>query len=266
MALDEMNRHRLPKFSLAEYDTLLDSLRDAGYVFCPVSEMPNPVERKTAYLRHDIDMHIVGIERIAEIETAHGAKSTYYILMTQHYNPMQADNHKILRQLVTLGHEIGLHYDLEMYPADLESAHARLRWETGVLAQIADAPVRTIAMHQPHKGFLDPFRMQDEFVHPGDPRYQQNLVYISDSCRAWRDESLLNCFGPNAPQRLLLTIHPELWLDGTVTERMSYLQVLIVNATYPYRNYFDIAVRQIWRDHPGPRLHDERERGQTETP
>jgi hypothetical protein len=116
-------------------------------------------------------------------------------------------------------------------------------------------------MHLPHKGQPDPFQQLDEYTHPHDPRYQEGLLYVSDSCRAWRDESLLTCFGSSPPRRLLLTSHPELWLDGTIADRMMYLdRVLIENASRQCIDYFNQDVRHVWVNHPGPRLHDERER------
>lgn len=254
-----MKKYHLPEFSLNGYITLIKSLLDAGYSFWPVSKIRDHSYGKIIYLRHDIDMHITGIDHIAEIESTHGVKATYYILLTQHYNPVQPDNKKILGALVEMGHEIGLHYDMETYPADYDSARAHLDWEAGLLADIIGKPVRTIVMHQPHKGQPDPFRSLDEYVHPHDPRYQENLTYISDSCRAWRDESLLECFRSNPPKRLLLATHPELWLGGAMTERMIYLQVLVENATKPYREFFEKTVREVWQNHPGPKLHDQRE-------
>ena len=249
----------LPEFNLPEYEKLIYHFIITGYKFDVISRLSQSGKSKTIYLRHDIDMHITGIERMAEIEAKYDVKSTYYILLTQHYNPMQPDNRKILCDLAAMGHEIGLHYDMEVYPADYNSARAHLDWETSLLADVVGKPVRTIVMHQPHKGQPDPFLSLDEYVHPHDPRYQENLTYISDSCRAWRDESLLECFGSNPPKRLLFATHPELWLSDAVTERMAYLQVLIENATYPCREYFEKTVRHIWQEHPGPKLHDERE-------
>ena len=114
-------------------------------------------------------------------------------------------------------------------------------------------------MHQPHTGQNDPYKMQDEFVHPHDPRYQKDLLYVSDSCRAWRDENLLYCYSSTPPMRLLLATHPELWLDGSVKDRNAYIQVLIDNATRSYKTYFNQTVRHVWDTHPGPRLHNKRE-------
>lgn len=251
----------LPTFDLHSYETLLVDLANSGYVFCKVSEVRNGPSGRVVFLRHDVDAHIQGIEQMAVVEAPHGIQATYHIPLTLQFNPLYPDNQRILRQIRDLGHEIGLHYDMETYPTDPGQAREHLDWEVRILSEVVGEPIRTTCMHQPHKGQPDPFQEIADYVNPHDPRYREGLLYISDSCRAWRDESLLTCFGPNPPRRLLLNTHPELWLDGTVVDRVMYLdKVLIENGTRQHRDYFDKYVRQVWLNHPAPRLHDERER------
>lgn len=250
----------LPEFSLAGYERLLRELAGNGYWFQTVGQMPEAVDGRTAYLRHDIDLHVPGVERMAEVEASLGARSTYCVLLTQHYNPLYAENRAILRQLVDLGHEIGLHYDLTTYPVEDAAAREHLHWEIELLSTVVGTPVRTISMHQPYEGRADVLRETEEFVHPHDPRLGADLMYVSDSCRAWRDESLLRCFGPDAPLRLLLLTHPELWLAGGVRDRMEFLEtVLLPGTTAQAAAFVDETVRGVWERHPGPPAHDARE-------
>ena len=257
----DYKNNKLPKFDLNYYENLLHDLAIAGYQFEPVSKIKDlKQEDHVAYMRHDIDLHILGIDKIAEIEHAHNVRSTYYVLLTQHYNILHPENQYILRKIIELGHEVGLHYDLETYPTNAAESKARLKWESEILGKIVKAPVKTVSMHQPHKGMADPFRMTDEYVNPHDPRYQKDLLYVSDSCRAWRDDTLLTCFGPHPARRLLLSTHPELWLDGTIQDRISYLDnILIKNGTQQCIEFFDKIVRQVWLTHPAAKLHDVRE-------
>lgn len=250
----------MPEFSLEGYHRLLIDLIGAGYRLEPVSMMPEPVAGRTAYLRHDIDLHIPGVDRIAEIEAVLGVRSTYYVLLTQHYNPVFPQNRTVLRHIAELGHEIGLHYDLTTYPVDEAAALRHLLWECSVLEAVVGKPVKTISMHQPYEGRPDILRQVPGLVHPHDPRLAEGLLYVSDSCRAWRDESLLQCFGPDAPQRLLFLAHPELWLAGAVTDRMRFLSdVVRPNALRQHEEFIDTTVRCVWERHQGPRLHDARE-------
>ena len=252
--------HSLPSFGLDDYERLLMSLEDNGYQIGPVGGMPEPATGRRAYLRHDIDLHVPGVERMAEVEAVLGVRSTYLVLLTQHYNPLYPENRDLLRYIRDLGHEIGLHYDLTTYPLDDAAARSHLEWEISLLSSIVAAPVRCISMHQPYEGRDDVFKSSSGYVHPHDPALGDDLLYVSDSCRAWRDESLLRCLGDAAPRRLLLLTHPELWLDGAVTDRVEYLEtVLLDNAIRQHRAFVDSTVRAVWQRHPGPRLHDARE-------
>ena len=257
---------RLPSFDLSDYTNLLDQLRESGYQFRTVSQMRDQAPGRFAYIRHDVDLHLSLVSTMANLEKSRDIRTTYFVPLTLHFNPLYPPNQDVLKQLYNFGHEVGLHYDLETYPNDFAQAREHLDWEVGILQKLTGQPVHSICMHQPYKGQSDLFCEIDAYVHPSDPRYQQDLLYVSDSCRAWRDENLLRCFSPSAPCRLLLTIHPELWLDGRVVDRMEYLHdVLMVHGVRQHSEYFGQNVRQVWSTHPAPMMHDEREYRRTST-
>jgi len=251
---------QLPKFGLDEYTNLLNQFINAGYQFQPVSQMCKNAQVRVVYLRHDVDLHIDLVSAMALVEKDLNVSATYFVPLARHFNLLYPANQQIMRRLIDMGHEIGLHYDMEAYPLDPADARRHLDWEVGVLSKAVGSPIHTICLHNPYKGQPDPFRQIDEYVNPHDPRCQEELLYVSDSCRAWRDENLLTCFGPNPPRRLLLNTHPELWLDGTVRDRIEYLNgVLTDNILREYRDVLE-NTRNGWLNHPAAKLHDERQR------
>lgn len=251
----------MPEFSVDGYGRLLDDLTARSVALHPVSAMPNPPDGPVAYLRHDIDLHVPGVERIAQLETDRGASATYFVMLTQHYNPLYPANRQILRLLVEMGHEIGLHYDLMTYPPDRAEAIAHLDWELDVLSTAVGCEVASISMHQPYEGRPDVLLESQKHLHPHDPRWAVGLTYVSDSCRAWRDESLLDFLdSTQTPRRLLLLTHPELWLDGEAVDRTAFLETsLLQNVVRQATEFVEVTVRSVWDRHPGPVLHDARE-------
>lgn len=245
----------LPRFDLDEYEELLVRLRAAGYDFAPLADLPALAPAPAALLRHDVDLDPPSTLPMAEREAALGIAATYYVPLTQHFNVLDPLHRDAVRELRALGHEIGLHYDMRTYPEPPDAARAHLDWELDVLAAVAGAPVRTLCMHQPHRGHPDPFRSLPRLVHPHDPALQDGLLYVSDSCRAWRDASLLRAFGEARPSRLLLNVHPELWLDGDVEEPLAYVDdVLLPGALERART----AIEQeavAWRGHATAKAH-----------
>lgn len=248
---------RMPAFHLGEYRQLLADFADKGFTLTTVGALDEEAPGKVLYLRHDIDFDPRSARAMAEAEAELAVRATYYVLLTQHYNPMELENRRAIRHLAELGHEIGLHYDMETYPTDPVFARKRLDREVDILEDLVETSVRTISMHQPSMGELDPFVALSEFVHPHDPRTGHGLIYVSDSCRTWQDTTLLRCLETPGPLRLLLNTHPELWLDGSVGNRMAYLDLLCDRVSGHYRRFIDGNVRQSWLSHSSARLYDD---------
>lgn len=257
---------RLPAFFLDGYRSLLAALKQRGAEFHLISELPRLTAASgVVCLRHDIDCHPAAALEMAELEAGEGVASTWYVLLTAHYNPRSRVCRSALQRLTGLGHEIGLHYDLSTYPDAPEAAAARLRAEANDLADITGAPVTTISCHQPHKGLPDSFRTGSGFVHCHDPGLTGDLLYVSDSCRAWRDDSLLRWLHGSADpssRGLQLLTHPELWCAGEISDRMRYCdEVLLPLMAAEVMEAAAAEIREVWRTHEGARRHDEREQG-----
>jgi hypothetical protein len=252
----------LRRFDLGTYREILGRLRCAGYEIFPVSAMsagPRP-EGKVAYFRHDVDLFLEGLLPMAEAEHEMRLRATYFVPLTLPFNLMYPDNIKIIRQLIAWGHEVGLHYDLREYPVEEPACSQRLRWEAELLGQLAQQEVRTIAQHEPFRGLPDPFLRCDEFLNPRDPRLADGLLYVSDSGRAWRDDSLLRCFSPtDAPGKLLLLTHAGLWLDGSVLTYSEYIEkVLARQGTEQVRRYFLDYCLGVARIYPPVKVYEDR--------
>jgi hypothetical protein len=255
----------LPSFAFEDYRVLLRALKGRRASFHRLSELPALTNAVNfVCLRHDVDCHLLGLDGMATLEAEEGVPATYYVLMTAHYNPRSRACRPVLRRLVDLGHQIGLHYDLSTYPQDPANAAVHLRNEAAALADVAGTPVCTISCHFPHKGLPDPFKTSDEFVHCHDPRYTGDVLYVSDSSRGWRDDSMIRWLRRSAafPQRgLQLLTHPEVWHAGHLRDRIQYCdEVLLPLATAEVTDSIARELRDIWLINDGARMHDERER------
>ena len=246
----------LPRFSFDSYQTLLQSLSSEGYRFGLIADK-NP-SAPTVYLRHDIDFFLSDWMQIPELEAKAGAKATYYVLVG-HYELATPEAHETLKLLVDLGHEIGLHYDTRRYPAEPNAAQAQMKAEIDTLQAITGKPIRTITRHNVFLKAHEPTSL-DGLVDPFDMSYLQDMTYISDSVRSWRDETLLSCLDKAKPSQVVLLTHPESWLDGRIENRVDYLK-RIVFPRLEGQDELKEELLSIWTTHEAARLHDEREAG-----
>lgn len=235
-----------PSFSLHGYRELLLALKGHGYSLVPVTAMKTRIV-KSAHIRHDIDLHPYGVDRMAQIEADLGVSATYYILMTGPYNPLSLHNLAILKMLLAMGHEIGLHYDLQIYPEGLAAASERIYLEIALLEHAVGCEIRTIVRHQPYLGGADPFRQHPKLMNAHDPAYESGMIYISDSCRLWRKDSMDRIFLADTAQHLHLSIHPELWLDVNITDPREYIEKCVIANSVRYQTaYFRDDVIPAW--------------------
>ena len=114
-------------FTLDKYTALLLGLRD--YKF------------STLVLRHDVDLRPEKSLRTAKIEAELGLNGIYYFRAVP-----ESWDEDIIRQIASLGHEIGYHYEsLTTCNGDVDAAYGDFCKNLEALRRIA--PVRSICMH-----------------------------------------------------------------------------------------------------------------------
>ena len=166
-------------------------------------------------LRHDVDYSPRAALQMATLEAEAGWRATYFLLPSGPYYNLLAPEHAGLpRRLVELGHEVGLHYDVRVFePFPRPEWDEILDAQAHLLAALSGQDVSSIAMHQPALHGADPFASRAGFLNAYHPRFVREATYISDSCRAWRDESWRVLSEGPLPARLQLLVHPVNWAE-----------------------------------------------------
>ncbi len=192
----------LPEFSLPGYGRLLASLQGHGYELLPVEDMPHRAGdgSRAVFLRHDIDAHLTGIARLAEIEEGLGVRSTWMVATGLHYNPGHGPNREIIERLHGKGHRIGVHY-----------LNGKLYDDDPALSHLAGVVATSCAAHEPASIPPPDDELLPFLVHPHDPRFA-GVPYISDSRCEWRDDEIAKLAAGDGPQQAHLNLHPEHWL------------------------------------------------------
>jgi hypothetical protein len=197
------------EFSPQGYRALIRALRARGYDFVALDGAV-PSQRHVV-LRHDIDLCLQAAAELAEIESAEGARSIYYVLLsTELYNPAGTQSQAAIARILNAGHEIGLHFDAA--PHALDAAEAAAARECKVLESITGRPVRSISFHRPQKEWIGHAGMIAGRMHAYEPRFFSDLVYVADSEGRWRFGHPLDHEGVAQGRAVQLVTHPIWWV------------------------------------------------------
>lgn len=128
-------------FKIDCYLKLLPSLLKAGFSFQTYSEFIENPESGVIILRHDVDARKLNSLQFAKIQHELGIVGTYYFRMIpQSFDP------EVVREIATMGHEIGYHYeDMDFAGGDPHKAIKLFEKHLAKLREVAE--VKTICMH-----------------------------------------------------------------------------------------------------------------------
>lgn len=238
----------LPEFSFDSYKNLLVDLLSH---FTPklIKEFTGK-ENKTLFIRHDIDFFVGGWEKIPVIENQLGIKTTYYFLLDD-YNLITNKNYKYIKKyILENGHDVGLHIDFSKI-IDTNYVEKSIK----ILETFLDIQIKTITIHRPNKN--KETDILNRYINPFSSLFLNNVEYISESARGWRNLNILNYKRYN---NLILATHPENWLNCNILDRLEYFYSVMV----PNRIFYHGDVHQ-WKsqwfynlsNHIGGKLYDE---------
>ena len=232
-------------FTLEKYTELLEELQKADYQFITFGDYCNKREGvRFVILRHDVDLKAENSLVTARIEHQLGIKASYYFRMVE-----QSNKPEIIREIVALGHEIGYHYeDMTICQGDVEKAIAHFKEHLAYFRQYY--PVKTICMHGAPRSKFDG---RDLWMHYdyhnfgiiGEPYFDvdfSKVFYLTDTGRSWdgfnvslrdkipihqdewiirglvyhsTDDIIKALHDGSFPKQLMLTTHPQRWVDKT---------------------------------------------------
>ena len=199
------------QFTFDGYSHLIETAKTSGYVF---TDYHNFVKhQRCVILRHDIDNSIEKAVYIAELENKLGVKSTFFTLLrTDFYNPASKKGIAGLRKILSLGHEVGLHFD-EMAYDILDDVKAAIKDEAIILSDIVGVQIKTVSMHRPSQKTLDANYDLTPLVNSYGKTFFNDFKYLSDSRRRWR-EPVLEIIQSGEFDRLHILTHP-IWYQET---------------------------------------------------
>lgn len=250
-------------FTSGAYRELLTAFRAGNRKFCCFGDFrvgsdsrPKPTDG-FVLVRHDIDFLPEYAIEMAELEAALDVRSTYFLQLTcSSYNLLCARYIDFAKRLVSLGHEVGLHYELGVIEKlDAKDPVRILEQQADLLGLIAGKRIESISMHAPSLSGADPFR-NTRFVNAYDAEIAKEIPYFSDSAGGWRDAAHAVLTSNDLPPRFQFLVHPLFWREspGGRVDRLDAWAADRHQIVTEERDEVDRA----WKLHTGVIEHDAR--------
>jgi len=236
-------KYNFEDFTLTEYAILIDNAKK-NYSFKGYTDFD--IKKRDILWRHDIDMSPALALKTAEIEFAKGVKATYFILLhSDFYNLLDLQNCTIIKKIISLGHDIGLHFDPFFYNINSESElDAVILFEKHILEKIFGIKIDTFSFHN-----NTPFTLSCENETYGGlintySKSIKQIPYCSDSNGYWRYQRLKDVLIQATDYNLQVLTHEVWWSEEIMSPKQKILNCIKVSGIDIYNNY-DNALKRL---------------------
>lgn len=212
-------RYHFANFTRANYRHLLRIAKDK-YPFRTYTNF-NPDERFILW-RHDVDFSMHAARTLARINSEEGIVATYFLsLHSELYNLLEREITQCVRDIVSSGQEIGLHFSPDYYGITCrEELDTWLRYEAGILENIFGQKIRVFSFHNPTASTMG-FRewQYAGLINTCAEFFHMQVGYCSDSNGYWRVRRLADVLRDARDERLQVLTHPEWWQPAAMSPR-----------------------------------------------
>jgi hypothetical protein len=214
------HRAEFSDFTEEGYRSLL-LMAQANYVFRGYRAADG---ERTILWRHDVDVSMHRALRCAEIEAELGVIATYFLYPRSiFYNLMSTDVHAAVRGILSLGHEIALHFDPTHYGLGLsrQALAGHIKMERDLLQREFGVTPTAVSFHL--YGVLEEPMPDDEIigglVNAYSSKLRETCSYVSDSNGVWLYRRLHDVLSEAKHDRLQVLTHPEWWTPEVMPPR-----------------------------------------------
>jgi hypothetical protein len=205
--------HNYSDFTISAYRELATKASEkfTSVSFCTFQNSPDT--RKLLW-RHDVDFSLNRSLDIARIDAEIGLQATFFIrLRSEFYNALENSQTKIIDNILSLGHEIGLHFE-SRYDApilDKSELEERIEKDSQILKFETGISVTSFSFHNPTPEILE---YKDDRYAGLVNAYSRSIMnefdYVSDSNGFWRFQRLDDVLSKPTGNLQVLT-HPGWW-------------------------------------------------------
>ncbi|MBA3593216.1 MAG: hypothetical protein H0W47_05395 [Polaromonas sp.] len=226
-------------FTVNAYRELL-KLAKLNFVFASYDEIP--WASRFVLWRHDCDYSLNRAHALATVEAAEGVRATYFLNPhCEFYNLFERSQYRLVREILEMGHKIGLHFDAAFHDVvDEDSLSAHVQREAALLEGLYGVKPSVFSFHNPAASHL----ACDAEVYGGllncySGRLKAEVPYCSDSNGYWRFRRLPDVLAEAADPCLQVLTHPGWWQDKVSPPRQRIFRSVYGRAKATMQLYDD---------------------------
>jgi len=198
-----------------------------------------PLQQHDLLLRHDVDFSPQRAKALAKIESDLQVGSTYFFrLRGADYSILDIENQKIIFEISSLGHDIGLHFESEDSVNSEEELINQLSTDKNLFELITGKILKVFSFHNPNSMMLSMTNSKySEMLNAYSDIYFDKNNYVSDSNGYWRFRSLKTVLDDPGTEKLQVLIHPEWWTPEPLSPRERIWRAHIGRANNSHSRY-----------------------------
>ena len=208
-------------FKFQHYEETLKSALQKGYSFFKFSDYDEGIKQsKVIFLRHDVDISLTNALVFAQIEHGLNIQATYFLRVHGNYNLFNIKNHTIIKKILEMGHEIGLHFEGDFAKLVGENVLTSFQRTKKILEISINQKINGYSIHEPSRlGLMNELDLNELGIkyHAYQDKFIEDLKYISDSSARWREGCMCSFIEKEVPKLCILT-HPFWWFEESSLE------------------------------------------------
>jgi hypothetical protein len=239
--MDNSTKYRFSDFTFANFKKLL-ILAMKEYEFIEFSDQVKEKSGKYIFLRHDIEFSLPNAVRMAEIEYQLGIKATYFLQVhSEYYNPIDKENYKYVKKIISLGHDIGLHFDSHFWEIDLEdNLEKYILIDKNLIEKYFNIEIQAFSFHTTNEFILSCKKERyANLINVYSDFFKEKVAYNTDSTGYWRYEILEERLKEAKDRLLQVLLHDGMWQDEVLPPRRRIYKVIDDRSIYMKKFYDD---------------------------
>jgi hypothetical protein len=180
------------------------------------------LNQKFILWRHDCDFSLNRALKLAEIEYEYKVKSTFFLNPhCEGYNIYEKSQFDIIKAIINLGHDIGLHFDAGFYDfISEEDLEQKIFAESKQLKELLSVDVKVFSFHNPTvKGLSWNKPTYGGLINCYASFFHDEVAYCSDSNGYWRHNRLYDFLATTQCDRIQILTHAEWWQNKPMYAR-----------------------------------------------